>query len=99
MEKENLIPVHDFCVHHHLEISFIQSLEETGLIEITRVEQSQYLYPESLSKIEMMVRLHQELSIHPEDIDVVDSLINKVVDLQKELMDLKHKLNFYEQLH
>ena len=35
MQKEYLIAVDEFCTHNNIENSFISSLQETGLIEIT----------------------------------------------------------------
>lgn len=98
MKKDNLIPVQDFCVHHHIEIQFIDSLAETGVIEVLHIEQNQYFDTENLDKVEMMVRLHQELSIHAEDMDIVERLVLKVATLQDELRAVKQRLNFYEDL-
>ena len=98
MKNDNLIPVQDFCVHHHLEIQFIESLAETGIIEVLHIEQNQYFDTESLNKVEMMVRLHQELSIHADDMDVVEQLIDKVSALQNELRAAQQRLRFYEDL-
>lgn len=98
MKNDNLIPVQDFCVHHHIEIQFIDSLAETGVIEVMHIEQNQYFDDENLNKVEMLVRLHQELSIHAEDMDVVERLIDKVASLQNELRAAQQRLQFYERL-
>lgn len=98
MKNDNLIPVQDFCVHHHIEIQFIDSLAETGVIEVMHIEQNQYFDDENLNKVEMLVRLHQELSIHAEDMDVVERLIDKVAALQNELRAAQQRLQFYERL-
>jgi hypothetical protein len=35
MQEENLIPANEFCLHHNIEVSFIDSLKEYGLVEFT----------------------------------------------------------------
>jgi hypothetical protein len=98
MEKENLIPVDDFCHYHHVAISFIHTLEDTGLIETVTVEATQYLEPEKLGALEKYTRLHQELEIHPEDLDVVSGLLERLEALQQKLNELQGQVRFYEQL-
>ena len=34
MQEETLIPAAEFCTHHHIEVSFLHSLQEYGLVEI-----------------------------------------------------------------
>lgn len=98
MKKDNLIPIQDFCVHHHIEVNFIDSLAEIGVIQVVHLEQTQYFETDKLDRVEMLVRLHQELNIHTDDIDIIDSLVLKVATLQEELRAVKQRLSFYEQL-
>ena len=35
MEQEELIPVNEFCLHYNVEFTFVHSLHEHGLIEIS----------------------------------------------------------------
>ena len=94
--QPNLIPVSEFCVYHHVEISFVQLLEQQGLIETIIVEQSVYVQQEQLPRLEKFVRLHQDLSIHPDDLDVVIDLIERVESLQDQVTHLQNRLVFYE---
>ncbi|GAB3757652.1 chaperone modulator CbpM [Spirosoma pomorum] len=98
MNAEDMIPVHDFCVYHHIEISFVQSLEQRGLVETTTVEQSLYVLPSQVARLEKLVRLHQELEIHADDLDVVSNLLDRVEDLQQQVTRLQNQLSFYRQL-
>ena len=43
MESNELIPVHHFCVIHSVELSFIESLQQYGLVELTSIEEKRYL--------------------------------------------------------
>ncbi|QMW02545.1 chaperone modulator CbpM [Spirosoma foliorum] len=98
MQPTHLISIRDFCVHHHVEITFVETLADNGLIETTLVEQTTYVQPEQVGRLEKFVRLHQELAIHTEDLDVVSDLLDRVEDLQKQLARLKNRLVFYESL-
>ncbi len=98
MEPNQLISVSEFCVHHHIEIAFVQLLEQQGLVEIITIEQSVYVQPEQLPRLEKLVRLHQDLSIHPDDLDVVSELLERVERLQNQVTQLQNRLVFYEPL-
>ena len=98
MQPNQLISVSEFCVYHQIEISFVQTLEERGLVETVTVAQSIYLQPEQLPRLEKFVRLHQDLAIHPDDLDVVSELLERVESLQQQLTQLQNRLVFYEPL-
>ncbi len=97
MEQENLISVYDFCAYHHLDTSFIQTLEENGILETTIYNEIQYLPLERLEQVEQFARLHQELDIHPEDLDVVYELLERMKHLQDQLRKMQQRIDFYEQ--
>ena len=52
MQTDNLIAIDDFCIKHKIDISFISSLKQSGLIEITTVENVVYIDLEQLKKLE-----------------------------------------------
>jgi len=96
MKTENLIPVQEFIMHHKIEMSFIHSLNESGLIQITTVERTQYISREQLSDLEKMIRLHYELDINIEGIESIAHLLQRVENLHEELTVLKNRLKLYE---
>ncbi|MFD2938047.1 chaperone modulator CbpM [Spirosoma flavum] len=98
MQPNNLIPVSEFCVYHHIEITFVHSLEQRGLVETITIERSVYVQPEQLARLEKLVRLHQELAIHPDDLDVVTDLLDRVEGLQHQVTQLQNQLVFYKQV-
>jgi len=97
MQPEDMIILDEFCASHQLEISFVRVLEEHGLIEITVVNETQYIPPNELPKLEQIVRLHQELNINPEGIDAVNNLLHQIENMQNEITALRNRLNFYEE--
>lgn len=98
MDKSKYIAIETFCRHHQLTAGFIELLESRGLLQITVYEQSRYLPLDYLDHLEKWIRLHKELEIHPEDIDVVEQLLSRVAELQEENLRLRDQLEFYKGL-
>ncbi len=96
MQREDLVSIPEFCGYHHLEMTFVQTLEQRGLIEIVTLEQVQYVQSGQLARLEKFVRLHQELAIHADDLDVVSDLLERLDELQNQVTQLQNRLAFYE---
>jgi hypothetical protein len=96
METEDMIVLDEFCSNHQVEVSFIQSLKEYGLIETIIVNETVCVHSNELSKLEQIVRLHQELNINPEGIDAINILLKRIENMQNEITELRNKLNFYQ---
>lgn len=90
MENENLISVIQFCDHHNIEHIFIQTLNENDLIELIIVEDHPYIHVDMIGKVEKIIRLHFELSINMEGIDVILQLLDRIEKLEEELIKLKN---------
>ena len=99
METENLILIEQICKHHNVEISFVDSLHEFGLIEVLVIENNQYLHNEQLKDLEKMMRFHYELNINLEGIDAIAHLLQQIEALQQELFVAKNKLSLLEHGH
>ncbi|HLN73155.1 MAG: chaperone modulator CbpM [Methylococcaceae bacterium] len=96
MEQRKLISTTEFCTIHNVEVSFLQSLEETGLIEIQTIEDIGFIPISQLPELERMVRLHNELDINMEGIDTINHLLNRIMEMQHEMMLLRNRLRFFE---
>lgn len=92
MEPEELIPAKDFCIHHNIEYSFVDTLQSSGLIGIITVHQSSYLLPDEVHKLEKFVRLHYDLDINIEGIETINYLLEKIENMQKEMANLKNRI-------
>ena len=97
MDNENMISVIEFCEGHHIEISFIDSLQETGLIELATIEDTPYIQEDQLYDLEKIIRLHYDLDINLEGIDAVINLLKRMDDMQHEINLLKNRLRLYEE--
>ncbi len=96
METQEFIPIHVFCVQHGVEITLINSLQEFGLIELVSINEVDCIPINQLEEIEKMLRLHSELEINLEGIDVVQHLLQRVKEMRSEIQSLKNRLSLYE---
>jgi hypothetical protein len=99
MESAQLIPAEEFCTYYNIDVSFIQSLEEFGLIEVTTVEERGFIAPDQLKDLEQFVRLYYDLGINLEGIDAITNILQKVRNLQHEIYQLRNRLYTYESQH
>lgn len=90
------ISAKEFCTHHQIGFSFIHSLHDYGLIEGTTAEEDYLLPQEQLEDLEKMVRLHYDLHINLEGLDVVHHLLQRIETMQKDIASLQNKLRLYE---
>jgi hypothetical protein len=96
MIKEQLISTQTLCSHYNIEISFVDALNKMGLIQIEIIEQNQYIHQDQIGNLEKIIRLHNELNVNLEGIDVVFNLLEKERELRNELIALKNRLRLYE---
>jgi len=97
MEPVDMIVLDEFCASHHVEISLVRSLEEHGLIETVIVNETLCVPGNELSKLEQIIRLHEELNINAEGIDAINILLKRIENMQNEITELRNKLSFYEE--
>jgi hypothetical protein len=96
MNMQEFIPIDVFCRQHGIEISFISSLKEFGLIEVISINEAECIPVNQLVEAEKLVRLHDELEINMEGIDVVSHLLARIRHMQDEIVLLKNRLRLYE---
>jgi hypothetical protein len=96
MENEQLISAEDFSMYHHVEISFIQTLHEYGLIETKMVEEKTFISANDLSQLEKFARMHYDMDINIEGIEAIHNLLEKISAMQQQLASLRNKLMLYE---
>ena len=89
MEKTNSISIEECCVYYNIEVSFVQRLDEHGLIELSRSEETMYITFEQLSDLEKYMHMHYELDINLEGLETIKHLLDRVHYLQQEVNRLK----------
>jgi hypothetical protein len=96
MHKEDLIAIDEFCTLHEIENSFISSLQETGLIEITTIEERGFINASELEQLEKFIRFHYDLEINLEGIETITHLLQRIISMHEEIITLKNRLRLYE---
>jgi len=96
MNNEDLILIDRFCLHHGIELTFFSELHEFGMVKIIEIEEIRYFPKEQLSSIEKIVRLYHELDINLEGIDVIITLLQRIDDLQTQLLSARNRINFFD---
>lgn len=94
--RSDLIIINEYCRSYDIEPSFLISLHETGLITIEIMDGVECIHISEISKIERFTRLHYDLSINMEGIDVINNLLQKIDLLQDEVTLLRSQLNLYD---
>jgi hypothetical protein len=96
MEIEKYISAKQFCELHEIDLSFITSLNELGMITLVIHDEVHYIENEKLNHIEKMLRMHYDLDINLEGIEAISHLLNKVSLMQEEIILLKNRIKFLE---
>jgi hypothetical protein len=95
--SEELINANEFCIYHNVEISFINDLHQSGLIDILIVNETIFIHTDQLLQLEKLARLHYEMDINLEGIETITHLLKEVNELQNEISRMRNRLNVYEQ--
>ncbi|MGI9530457.1 chaperone modulator CbpM [Lutimonas sp.] len=96
MATEKYIPVIHLCNLYQIEITFFHELNDLGLVELISKDNDMFLHEDKLYKVERIIRIHQELNVNMEGIDVVLNLLDKVDKLQNEVQVIQSRLRLYE---
>jgi hypothetical protein len=94
---ENYISVHHLCELYQAKVSFFRELNDEGLLEIVTLEDSLYLHKDTLHEVDKIIRIHRELNVNIEGVDVVLNLLNRMEQLQAELNRVQSRLRLYEE--
>lgn len=92
-----LIFIDDYCKYHHTEITFIDALVDTGLIQIVYAETRRCIQSEHLEQLERYTRLYNDLELNVPGIEVVNVLLEKLETMQHRILELENKLHFYQE--
>lgn len=96
MPTTHLIAANEFCIYHNIELSFIYSLLQSGLITGIVVEEKLFVEESELPQLEKLVRLYHEMDINLEGIETITYLLQRMHDMQRQITALENKLQMYE---
>lgn len=92
MDDMEWISLEAYCTGSHVELSFIESLEESGLVEITIREKRRFLPAEQLPQLDRLVRLHEDLGINVEGLEAITHMLDRMAAMQEEMNHLRNRL-------
>jgi hypothetical protein len=98
METRDLIPIELVCEHYSIPAAFIITLKEFQLVELTLKKEDYFIHKSQIKEVEKIARLHYDLKINIEGIDVIYNLLDQVNTLKKEIANLNSRLRLYEDL-
>ena len=90
--QTELIIVSEYCHKCHIEPSFIDLLEEGGLIEVRTEGGGHYLPASQLPDVERYSRMYYDLSINMEGIDAIHHLLERMELMRREISTLRNQL-------
>jgi len=90
------IALDEFCANHSIEISFIDTLQQNGLIEITTIKDTNFISAEQLQQAEKIIRFYYDLDINLEGIETINHLLERINEMQDEIVSLRNRLRLYE---
>ena len=96
MQTEEMVPANEFCIHHNIQLAFINSLKESGLIEISIIEEKIFVPVSQLNHLEKLVRLYYEMDINLEGIETITHLLKQMNEMQQKIVQLSNRLSMYE---
>lgn len=92
MPITNAIQATVFCSNHNIDYQFIEQLRQNDLIHTSIESGTLYIPEEELPKLEKMVRLRFEMDINIEGIETINYLLNKIENMQQEIMQLRNRV-------
>lgn len=93
--QNELIIVSEYCSKCHIEPSFIDLLQEGGLIEVFLEGGERYLSFTQLPDVERYSRMYYDLSINFEGIDAIHHLLQRMDAMQREVHELRSRLRLF----
>ena len=93
--QTELIIVSEYCHKCQIEPSFIDLLQEEGLIEVHIEGGEHYLLVSQLPEVERYSRMYYDLSINMEGIDAIHHLLERMESMRKEINSLQSQLLVY----
>lgn len=87
------------CIRiYEVKESFIESLNELGLIKVEDSEDDKFIEYENIDTLEQFVRWHNEMDINVEGIEALHYMLERVRNLQIEIEQLQNELRFYKSI-
>ena len=81
---------------YNIEKTFVDSLNESGLINIVMEQELEYVECDDLEYLEQYIRWNRDLDINIAGIEALHHMLQRINSLQEELSQLRNELAFYK---
>ncbi|MGS0749152.1 chaperone modulator CbpM [Halpernia sp. GG3] len=78
----------DVIKHYKIEIRFLDSLEESGLLKTFEEDHVKYIYYEELPNLERFANWHYDLEVNLPGLEIINDLLNKMENVLQENRNL-----------
>jgi hypothetical protein len=92
MEKAKKLSVAQCCSYYRIETSFVNELNEHGLIKLSHSGKQSFIGYEQLPDLEKYMRLYYDLEINMAGIDTIRHLLKRMEQLQRMVKDLEGRV-------
>ena len=96
MGREKYILVSHFCNHTQIEVSFVENLQEYGLVTFEERENEVFIEEKDINEIEKMFRLHHDLGINFEGLDAIKQMLKRMKKMEKQMNFLQKQLRIHQ---
>ncbi len=93
MEEVKKISVEQCCIHYSIETSFVQQLDDHGLIVLSYSGEKAFINYEQLGDLERYINLHYDLEINMAGLETIRHLLHRMQSLQNEVRRLQNELH------
>ena len=92
METKNLISANKLCELYNIPTSFVDDLMDYELIEIVVRDEESFIEEDHIRHFEKLMRLHYDLNINYEGLDVILNLMKQIEEMRSELQYLRNRI-------
>jgi hypothetical protein len=96
MKDKVLVSVNEIMIHHQLDEAFINKVENYQLVSFVIKNSQKFIIADEMPRMEKIIRLHYDLDINMEGIEVIKNMLDRMEALQDEVRKLQNRLNIYE---
>lgn len=91
ISREELVKI------YNIELTFFDSLEESGLVKTETENDVKYLLYEELPAFERFTNWHYDLDVNLPGLEVINHLLSKLEELRRENMRLSYLSSLYSE--
>ena len=93
----NFIAIEEFCTYHGIQVTLVREFADFGLVHLQEQEQKAFVPAEEIEKLERMIRLHSELGINKEGLEIILNMRDQLISLNSELETIRYRLKQLEE--